>query len=76
MPFEIEEGSGRLRLHGRWTVAEAAALGPGLDALQPRDTREFVLDAAGIEALDAIVQGENGPAQQRHRLRHRKALAR
>jgi phospholipid/cholesterol/gamma-HCH transport system permease protein len=52
MPFEIEEGNGRLRLHGRWTVAEAAALGPGLDAFQPRDTREFVLDASGIEALD------------------------
>jgi phospholipid/cholesterol/gamma-HCH transport system permease protein len=52
MPFEIEEGSGRLRLHGRWTVAEAAALGPGLDALEPRDAREFVLDAAGIETLD------------------------
>jgi phospholipid/cholesterol/gamma-HCH transport system permease protein len=52
MPFEIEEGGGRLRLHGRWTVAEAAALGPGLDALQVRDGREFVLDAAGIEALD------------------------
>ena len=52
MPFEIEEGSGRVRLHGRWTVAEAAALGPGLEALQPRNAGKFVLDAAGIEALD------------------------
>ena len=52
MPFEIEEGRGRLRLHGRWTVAEAAALGPGLEALQAGNAREFVLDATGVEALD------------------------
>jgi phospholipid/cholesterol/gamma-HCH transport system permease protein len=52
MPFEIEEGSGRLRLHGRWTVAEAAALGPGLDTLRAREAGEFVLDSGGIEALD------------------------
>lgn len=52
MPFEIDEGSGRVRLHGRWTVAEAAAIGQGLEALQPRDAGKFVLDAAGIQALD------------------------
>ena len=54
MPFELTEEGGRqrMRLRGRWTVAEAAALGPGLDALQGGDGRELVLDAAGIEALD------------------------
>jgi phospholipid/cholesterol/gamma-HCH transport system permease protein len=52
MSFAIEQGGSCLRLHGRWTVAEAAALGPGLVALPVPSGGELVLDAAGIEALD------------------------
>jgi phospholipid/cholesterol/gamma-HCH transport system permease protein len=52
MPFEIDEAGGRLRLHGRWTVMEAAALAPGLDAVRVPATRELVIDAAAIATLD------------------------
>lgn len=54
MPFELKDEGGRLRLalRGRWTVAEAAALGPGLAAVPAGAGRELVLDAGGIEALD------------------------
>jgi phospholipid/cholesterol/gamma-HCH transport system permease protein len=53
MAFELGEdgGGSRVRLFGRWTVAEAAALraeGVGL-RLGPR---ESVFDASGIETLD------------------------
>jgi phospholipid/cholesterol/gamma-HCH transport system permease protein len=53
MPFEVSEEGGRtrVRIHGRWTVAEAASLhaGAGAVAAAGRDCR---FDAAGIEVLD------------------------
>jgi phospholipid/cholesterol/gamma-HCH transport system permease protein len=54
MPFEVKDEGGRLRirLDGRWTVAEAAALELRLRALPPPSVRELLLDATGIEALD------------------------
>jgi phospholipid/cholesterol/gamma-HCH transport system permease protein len=54
MPFELmdEGGRPRLRLDGRWTVEEAAALEPGLRAIAPPPARALVLDVTGIEALD------------------------
>jgi len=53
MAFEVreEDGRRRLKLAGRWTVAESAVLAagaPGAAAGAP----EVVFDAAGIEALD------------------------
>jgi phospholipid/cholesterol/gamma-HCH transport system permease protein len=53
MAFEVrDEGArSRVRFHGRWTVAEAAALQAGVGAL-PGGPREIVFDASGIEALD------------------------
>jgi phospholipid/cholesterol/gamma-HCH transport system permease protein len=54
MTFELKEEGGRQRLalRGRWTVAEAAALGPGLTDLPAAAGRELVVDAGGIETLD------------------------
>lgn len=54
MPFELtDEGTRqRVRLLGRWTVAEAATQGPGLDAVQAQAGRDVLLDAAGLESLD------------------------
>jgi phospholipid/cholesterol/gamma-HCH transport system permease protein len=54
MPFEVrdEEGRPRLRLDGRWTVAEAAALELRLRAVAAPASRELVLDVTGIAALD------------------------
>jgi phospholipid/cholesterol/gamma-HCH transport system permease protein len=53
MPFEVrdEGGRSRVKIHGRWTVAEAASAradGAGI----PSGRRDCVFDAAGIEALD------------------------
>jgi phospholipid/cholesterol/gamma-HCH transport system permease protein len=42
----------RIRLDGRWTVAEAAALEPGLSEAARGAGGDLVLDASGIEALD------------------------
>jgi phospholipid/cholesterol/gamma-HCH transport system permease protein len=54
MPFESSEEAGRrrVRLLGRWTVAEAAAHGPALEAVQAAGGSGVLLDAAGIETLD------------------------
>jgi phospholipid/cholesterol/gamma-HCH transport system permease protein len=54
MPFELKDqgGRGRLRLHGRWTVEEAAELQPRLAATASSAAREIEIDASGIEALD------------------------
>jgi phospholipid/cholesterol/gamma-HCH transport system permease protein len=54
LPLEMRDEGGRqrLRLEGRWTVAEASALEPRLRAIAPAAARELVIDAAGIEALD------------------------
>jgi phospholipid/cholesterol/gamma-HCH transport system permease protein len=53
MAFEVREEGGRrhLRLAGRWTVAESAALAAGAAGAGP-GAREVVFDAGGIEALD------------------------
>jgi len=53
MTLDVQEegGRSRVRLGGRWTVAEAAALRAGIAGLRP-GSREAVFDAAGIEALD------------------------
>ena len=53
MPFEVrdEGGRSRVKIHGRWTVAEAASArtdGAGI----PSGRGDCVFDAAGIEALD------------------------
>ena len=54
MPFEVQDegGRSRLRLHGRWTVAEAAADGPRLREAARAARGAVVVDAAGVEALD------------------------
>jgi len=54
VPFEVQEegGRSRLRLHGRWTVAEAAAQGPRLREAARAARGAVVVDAAGVEALD------------------------
>jgi phospholipid/cholesterol/gamma-HCH transport system permease protein len=53
MTFDVQEegGRSRVRLGGRWTVAEAAALRAGIEGLRP-GSRDAVFDAAGIETLD------------------------
>lgn len=53
MPFEVrDEGArGRVRLFGRWTVAESAALRAAFRDV-PLGAREHVFDASAIEALD------------------------
>ena len=53
MPFEVRDEGGRCRvkIHGRWTVAEAASAradGAGI----PSGRRDCIFDAANIEALD------------------------
>jgi phospholipid/cholesterol/gamma-HCH transport system permease protein len=52
--FEVQdEGSRRrLRLDGRWTIAETAALAPRLAEAARGTSGALVLDASGIEALD------------------------
>jgi phospholipid/cholesterol/gamma-HCH transport system permease protein len=51
MPFEVtdEGGRSRVRIHGRWTVAEAASAGAARIAPGHSDC---LFDAAAIEALD------------------------
>ncbi len=53
MTFELrDEGERcRVRIHGRWTVAEAASRDAPVDAVRTA-ARAFVFDASGIEALD------------------------
>src|SRR5688572_27047533 len=53
MPFEVrdEGGRSRVRVHGRWTVAEAGSIDASQGAL-PSDSRALVFDASAIEALD------------------------
>jgi len=53
MPFELRDEGDRIRvrIHGRWTVADVASPGSNLDGI-PRDSREYVFDGSGIEALD------------------------
>lgn len=54
MQLEVEDQAGRrrLRLSGKWTVAEAAALEPRLLQGSQGATGDVVLDASGIEAID------------------------
>jgi phospholipid/cholesterol/gamma-HCH transport system permease protein len=54
LQFEAEDQGGRrrLRLSGRWTVGEAAALEPRLLKEAQRAGGDVVLDGAGIEAID------------------------
>lgn len=54
MQFEIENEGGRrrIRLRGRWTVDQAAALEPGLSQAAVGPRGEVRLDAAGVEAID------------------------
>ncbi len=54
MPFEVKDESGRrrLRLEGRWTVAEAAALEPRLRETARAAGGRLELDVSGIEAMD------------------------
>jgi phospholipid/cholesterol/gamma-HCH transport system permease protein len=54
VPFEVQDEGGRrrLRLDGRWTIAEAAALAPRLAEAARGTAGTLVLDASGIEALD------------------------
>ena len=53
MPFEVSEegGRSRVRIHGRWTVAEAESARAALGAI-PSGPRTLVLDASAIEKLD------------------------
>ena len=53
MPFEVREegGRSRVKIHGRWTVAEAVSARADGAAI-PSGHRDCVFDAAGIEALD------------------------
>jgi phospholipid/cholesterol/gamma-HCH transport system permease protein len=53
MPFEVrdEGGRSRVRVHGRWTVAEAGSIDATQGAL-PSGSRALVFDASAIEALD------------------------
>ena len=53
MPFEVgdEGGRSRVRIHGRWTVAEVGALRAGPGPV-PRVAGECVFDASGMETLD------------------------
>ena len=53
MPFEVrDEGDhSRVRVHGRWTVAEAASPDAARAAL-PAGSRAIVFDASAIAALD------------------------
>jgi len=53
MPFEVSDEGGRtrVRIHGRWTVAEVGALRAGPDRV-PRVVGEYVFDASGMETLD------------------------
>jgi phospholipid/cholesterol/gamma-HCH transport system permease protein len=53
MPFEVrDEGARvRVRIHGRWTVADIGSPDSDLSGL-PIDPRARVIDASGIEALD------------------------
>jgi phospholipid/cholesterol/gamma-HCH transport system permease protein len=53
MPFEVSEQGGRtrVRIHGRWTVAEAASLRAGAGPVGSAG-RDCSFDAAGVEVLD------------------------
>src|SRR5688572_8195160 len=53
MPFEVmdEGGRSRVRIHGRWTVAEAGSIGATRGAIPP-GARSLDFDASAIEALD------------------------
>ena len=53
MPFEVRDEGGRtrVRIHGRWTVADIGSRASDLSGL-PVDARERVFDVSGIEALD------------------------
>jgi hypothetical protein len=50
--MQDEGGRRRLRLDGRWTVAEAVALEPRLREAARSGRGAVIVDAAGIEALD------------------------
>ena len=54
MSFEVEDKGGRrhLRLGGRWTLEEAAALEPRLLKEARGPSGEILFDAAGIESMD------------------------
>ena len=54
LAFEVKDEGGRrrLRLEGRWTVAEAAALAPRLRETAHGRGGDLVVDASGIEAMD------------------------
>ncbi len=54
MPFEVKDEGGRLRLrlHGRWTVAEAATLEPSLQRVALRSGGDCLFDPSGIESID------------------------
>jgi len=54
VPFEVQDegGRSRLRLHGRWTVAEAGADGLRLREAARAARGAVVVDATGVEALD------------------------
>jgi phospholipid/cholesterol/gamma-HCH transport system permease protein len=53
MPFEVrdEGGRSRVRVHGRWTVAEAGSVDASPRAIAP-GSQSLVFDASAIEALD------------------------
>jgi phospholipid/cholesterol/gamma-HCH transport system permease protein len=54
LQFEVQDQDGRrrLRLSGRWTVEEAAALEPRLQTGTQGAAGEVIFDASGIEAID------------------------
>jgi phospholipid/cholesterol/gamma-HCH transport system permease protein len=54
LPFEVKDEGGRrrLRLDGRWTVAEAAVLEHRLRETGRHSPGDLVVDASGIEAMD------------------------
>jgi phospholipid/cholesterol/gamma-HCH transport system permease protein len=71
MPFELrDEGERtRVRIHGRWTVADIGSRAADLSGL-PVDARERVFDVSGIEALDLsgawrLWELEGGPGPKR-----------
>jgi phospholipid/cholesterol/gamma-HCH transport system permease protein len=53
MPFEVKDEGDRIRVRigGRWTVADIASAESDVAGIPP-DRRELVIDASGIEALD------------------------
>jgi phospholipid/cholesterol/gamma-HCH transport system permease protein len=53
MPFEVrdEGGRSRVRVHGRWTVAEAGSVDASPREIPP-GSQSLVFDASAIEALD------------------------